>query len=181
MSKETSSSSTSTSGIDVVMRIGQSAYRYGLPGYEIDDLLMGIANALGLSRARHRDPLDARLHDRWPRRAAPPVHPAWGGLVQSAQSDPLDVSQYTVEEIEAAVEVAENWGTYVTVHSYSAKAIQNAIRGGVRNVEHGQMIDEETAKMMKETNTSIFLSHSITTRMRSRSLPTRFQNKSTNC
>ena len=31
------------------MRIGQSAYRYGLPGYEIDDLLMGIANALGLS------------------------------------------------------------------------------------------------------------------------------------
>ena len=53
--------------------------------------------------------------------------------------------------------MAENWGTYVTVHSYSAKAIQNAIRGGVRNVEHGQMIDEETAKLMKETNTSVCL------------------------
>ena len=53
--------------------------------------------------------------------------------------------------------MTQNWGTYVTVHSYSAKAIQNAIRGGVRNVEHGQMIDEETAQLMKETNTSICL------------------------
>ena len=80
-----------------------------------------------------------------------------GGGGVASPSDPLDVSQYTVEEIAAAVEVAENWGTYVTVHSYSAKAIQNAIRGGVRNVEHGQMIDEKTAKLMKTTNTSICL------------------------
>ena len=75
----------------------------------------------------------------------------------SGINDPLDTTQFTLEEIEAAVEVAQNWGTYVTVHSYSAKAIQNAIRGGVRNVEHGQMIDEETAKLMKQTNTSICL------------------------
>ena len=80
-----------------------------------------------------------------------------GGGGVASPSDPLDVSQYTVEEIAAAVEVAQNWGTYVTVHSYTAKAIQNAIRGGVRNVEHGQMIDEETAQLMKETNTSICL------------------------
>jgi len=45
----------------------------------------------------------------------------------------------------------------VTVHSYTAKAIQNAIRGGVRNVEHGQMIDEKTAQLMMETNTSVCL------------------------
>ena len=80
---------------------------------------------------------------------------AGGGV--ASPSDPLDVSQYTIDEIAAAVEVAENWGTYVTVHSYSAKAIQNAIRGGVRNVEHGQLIDEETAKLMQETNTSVCL------------------------
>ncbi|WP_223429120.1 metal-dependent hydrolase family protein, partial [Tateyamaria pelophila] len=80
-----------------------------------------------------------------------------GGGGVASPSDPLDVSQYTVEEIAAAVEVAQNWGTYVTVHAYTAKAIQNAIRGGVRNVEHGQMIDEETAQLMKETNTSICL------------------------
>lgn len=80
-----------------------------------------------------------------------------GGGGVASPSDPLDVSQYTVDEIAAAVEVAENWGTYVTVHAYSAKAIQNAIRGGVRNVEHGQMIDEKTAQLMAETNTSICL------------------------
>jgi len=80
-----------------------------------------------------------------------------GGGGVASPSDPLDVSQYTIDEIAAAVEVAENWGTYVTVHSYSAKAIQNAIRGGVRNVEHGQLIDEETAKLMKETNTSVVM------------------------
>ncbi|MCW3172360.1 metal-dependent hydrolase family protein [Shewanella subflava] len=80
-----------------------------------------------------------------------------GGGGVASPSDPLDVSQYTVGEIEAAVEVAENWGTYVTVHSYSAKAIQNAIRGGVRNVEHGQMIDKETAKLMQKTDTSVCL------------------------
>ena len=78
-----------------------------------------------------------------------------GGGGVASPSDPLDVSQYTIDEIAAAVEVAENWGTYVTVHSYTAKAIQNAIRGGVRNVEHGQLIDEETAKLMQETNTSV--------------------------
>lgn len=80
-----------------------------------------------------------------------------GGGGVASPSDPLDVSQYTVDEIAAAVEVAENWGTYVTVHSYTAKAIQNAIRGGVRNVEHGQMIDEETAKLMQKTGTSVCL------------------------
>ena len=80
-----------------------------------------------------------------------------GGGGVASPSDPLDVSQYTVDEIAAAVEVAENWGTYVTVHSYTAKAIQNAIRGGVRNVEHGQLIDEETAKLMKEKNTSVVM------------------------
>lgn len=80
-----------------------------------------------------------------------------GGGGVASPSDPLDVSQYTIEEIAAAVEVAENWGTYVTVHSYTAKAIQNAIRGGVRNVEHGQLIDEETAKLMQEKNTSVVM------------------------
>ena len=78
-----------------------------------------------------------------------------GGGGVASPSDPLDVSQYTIDEIAAAVEVAENWGTYVTVHSYTAKAIQNAIRGGVRNVEHGQMIDKETAKLMKKSGTSV--------------------------
>jgi imidazolonepropionase-like amidohydrolase len=72
-----------------------------------------------------------------------------GGGVSSVY-DPLDVTQYTEAEIRAAVEAAENWGTYVTVHAYTPRAIQQSIRAGVKCIDHGQMIDEETVKMMVE-------------------------------
>lgn len=74
-----------------------------------------------------------------------------GGGVSSIY-DPLDVTQYTEQELRAAVEAAENWGTYVTVHAYTPRAIQQAIRAGVKCIEHGQLIDEETVKMMVEKN-----------------------------
>jgi imidazolonepropionase-like amidohydrolase len=72
-----------------------------------------------------------------------------GGGVTSAY-DPLDVAQFTEREIRAAVEAAENWGTYVTVHAYTPRAIQAAIRAGVRCIDHGHLIDEATVKMMAE-------------------------------
>jgi imidazolonepropionase-like amidohydrolase len=74
---------------------------------------------------------------------------AAGGGVTSA-FDPLDVTEYTEAEMHAAVEAAENWGTYVTVHAYTPRAIQTAVRAGVRCVEHGQLIDEETARLLAE-------------------------------
>lgn len=74
---------------------------------------------------------------------------AGGGGVAS-NFDPLDVSQYTEAEFRAAVESAENWGTYVAVHAYTPRAVQTAVRAGVRSIEHGQMIDEDTAKMMAD-------------------------------
>lgn len=70
-----------------------------------------------------------------------------GGGVTSFY-DPIDVAQYTVPEIRAAVEAAENWGTYVTVHAYTPRAIQQAIEAGVKCIDHGQLIDEKTVKMM---------------------------------
>lgn len=70
-----------------------------------------------------------------------------GGGVASLY-DPLDVTQYTETEIRAAVEAADAWGTYVTVHAYTPKAIQTAIRAGVRCIEHGQLMNEETAQAM---------------------------------
>ena len=73
---------------------------------------------------------------------------AGGGV--SSDYDPLDVAQYTEAEFRAAVDAAENWGTYVTVHAYTPRAIQTAIRGGVRCIEHGQLMDEPTAKLMAE-------------------------------
>jgi imidazolonepropionase-like amidohydrolase len=74
---------------------------------------------------------------------------AAGGGVAS-DFDPLDVAQYGEEELRAAVESADNWGTYVTVHAYTPKAIQTALRAGVRVIDHGQLIDEPTAKMIAE-------------------------------
>ncbi|PZV11157.1 MAG: hydrolase [Pseudanabaena sp.] len=74
---------------------------------------------------------------------------AAGGGVAS-DYDPLDVSQYTEPEFRAAVEAADNWNTYVTVHAYTPKAIQTAIRAGVKCIEHGQLMDDATAKIMAE-------------------------------
>lgn len=73
---------------------------------------------------------------------------AGGGVASSY--DPLDVTQYTYEEFKAAVSAAENWGTYVTVHAYTPNAIQTAIRAGVKCIDHGQLADEATAKLMAE-------------------------------
>jgi imidazolonepropionase-like amidohydrolase len=73
---------------------------------------------------------------------------AGGGV--SSNYDPLDVAQYTEREIRAAVEAAENWGTYVTVHAYTPKAIQTALKAGVKCIDHGQMIDETTMQMLAE-------------------------------
>ena len=72
-----------------------------------------------------------------------------GGGVASPHS-PLDVSTFTAEELRAAVEAAENWGTYVTVHAYTSAAIQRAIAAGVKCIEHGHLMDETSAKLIAE-------------------------------
>ncbi|MDR2221872.1 MAG: amidohydrolase family protein [Flavobacteriaceae bacterium] len=72
-----------------------------------------------------------------------------GGGTSSAY-DPIDVTQYTFDEVKAAVDAAEDWGTYVMVHAYTPRAVQRAIEAGVKSIEHGQMLDEETLKIMAE-------------------------------
>jgi imidazolonepropionase-like amidohydrolase len=74
---------------------------------------------------------------------------AAGGGVAS-NFDPLDVAQYGEAEFRAAVESAENWGTYVTVHAYTPLAVQTALKAGVKVIDHGQLIDDATARMMAE-------------------------------
>jgi imidazolonepropionase-like amidohydrolase len=70
---------------------------------------------------------------------------AGGGV--ASNYDPLDVTQYTEDEMRAAVEAATAWNTYVMVHAYTPKAIQQAIKAGVRCIEHTQLTDEETARV----------------------------------
>ena len=73
---------------------------------------------------------------------------AGGGV--SSMYDPLDVTQYTVPELRAAVEAAENWGTYVTVHAYTPRAVRQSIEAGVKVIDHGQLLDDATARLMAE-------------------------------
>jgi len=69
-----------------------------------------------------------------------------GGV--ASQADPLDSLQYRMDEIQAAVEEATNWGKYVAVHAYSSQAVMRAVTAGVRTIEHGNLIDEPTAATM---------------------------------
>ena len=72
-----------------------------------------------------------------------------GGI--ASPFDPIDTVQYTVNEIRAAVEAAEGWGTYVLVHAYNDKSVVNALNAGVKSIEHGTMIkNESTMKLMSE-------------------------------
>lgn len=76
-------------------------------------------------------------------------------------SDPLYVKELTFEEIKAAVEAANDFGSYVTVHSYTPIAIRRSIDAGAKVVEHGQLLDEETIKYMAKKG--IWLSTQVLT------------------
>ncbi len=58
--------------------------------------------------------------------------------------------QFTVEEIRAAVEEAEAAGTYVMAHVYSPRAIRNCLEAGVQSIEHGNLLDTDTVRLMHE-------------------------------
>ncbi|WP_406610102.1 amidohydrolase family protein [Agarivorans sp. JK6] len=75
---------------------------------------------------------------------------AGGGV--SSYYDPLDTTQYTLEELKAIVAEAENWGTYVAVHAYTDRAVKMAIEAGVKSIEHGPFLTEETIKLMAEND-----------------------------
>ena len=73
---------------------------------------------------------------------------ASGGLLSSF--DPLLGTQYTTEEMKAAVDVARNFGTYVMAHIYTASAMKQAAEAGVMCFEHATLMDEECAKTIRD-------------------------------
>jgi imidazolonepropionase-like amidohydrolase len=81
------------------------------------------------------------------RMGAAQIKLATGGGVSSVY-DPLDVSQYTPEEIEAAVRAADDWNTYVAVHVMTDRAIRTSVEAGVKSIEHGYFASDETLKLM---------------------------------
>ena len=71
-----------------------------------------------------------------------------GGV--SSPTDPVGALGYSEDEIRAIVAEARGRGTYVMAHAYTPESIQRAVRFGVRTIEHGNLVDDETAKLMAE-------------------------------
>jgi len=73
-----------------------------------------------------------------------------GGV--SSPHDPLEGCQFSMSEIEAAVDEATRAGTYVLAHAYSAEAITRALQAGVRTIEHANLIDAKAAELAADKN-----------------------------
>jgi imidazolonepropionase-like amidohydrolase len=72
-----------------------------------------------------------------------------GGGVSSFY-DPLDSVQFTKGEIQAAVDAAADWGTYVCAHVYTSAGIKRALDNGVLCIEHGQLADDDTVRRIAD-------------------------------
>ncbi|WP_435171171.1 amidohydrolase family protein [Falsirhodobacter sp. 1013] len=68
-------------------------------------------------------------------------------------TDPIDNTQFSAEELRAVVEEAVAWNTYVCAHAYTPRAIRAVMAAGVRTIEHGNLIDADTATLMADTGT----------------------------
>ena len=77
-----------------------------------------------------------------------------GGGVMSAY-DPIHSLQPTPAEIRAAVQAASDWGTYVLAHAYTSEAVRRLVDNGVRCIEHGLLIDDATARYVKQNDVVI--------------------------
>lgn len=75
---------------------------------------------------------------------------ASGGV--SSSHDEISSLQYSIEEMRAIVDEAEARGTYVLAHAYTPGAIERAVTAGCRSIEHGNLIDPPTARLMAEHN-----------------------------
>ncbi|MFC4224181.1 metal-dependent hydrolase family protein [Lysinibacter cavernae] len=73
---------------------------------------------------------------------------ASGGVI--SLTDPIRIPQYSNEEVQVAVAEATRRGSYVAAHAYSPEAIRHSVENGVRSIEHGNLLDAETAQLMAE-------------------------------
>jgi imidazolonepropionase-like amidohydrolase len=72
-----------------------------------------------------------------------------GGV--ASPTDRVDSTQFSVEEIRAAVEEAEAANLYVAAHAYTARAINRGLECGVRSIEHGNLMDESSIRLFQQT------------------------------
>jgi imidazolonepropionase-like amidohydrolase len=85
-----------------------------------------------------------------------------GGAVTGLR-DPLDIAEYSPEELKASADEAKRWNTYLAVHAYTDRAIANALNAGAMSIEHANLITEPTMKLLAKkgaflsTQTGFFL------------------------
>jgi imidazolonepropionase-like amidohydrolase len=120
--------------------------------YEVPRALGGPLSQSELSgvAAIADSPDEVRLRTREQLRQGASQIKLMGGGGVSSPHNPIESTQFTEPELRAAVEAAENWGTYVAVHAYTPAAIRQAVAAGVKCIEHGQLIDEPTAKLLAD-------------------------------
>ena len=76
---------------------------------------------------------------------------ATGGVLSVAKNG--ENPQFQEDEIRAIVETAADYGMHVAAHAHGAEGMKRAVRAGVRSIEHGTLMDEETMTLMKERGT----------------------------
>ena len=137
------------SGAFISQTSGQGDFRFS---FEVPRTLGGPlshSEAIGVA-AIADSPDEVRLRAREQlRHGASQIKLLAGGGIASPYN-PVESTQFTEPEIRAAVEAAENWGTYVTVHAYIPRAIRQAVAAGVKCIEHGHLIDEPTARLLAD-------------------------------
>lgn len=94
------------------------------------------------------DAVRAAVRDRFRRGAHAIKIMASGGVM--SLTDPIRHPQYSAEEIRAATDEAGRRGSYVCAHAYSPEAIRHAVINGVRSIEHGNLLDSQTAEVMAD-------------------------------
>ena len=107
------------------------------------DLRFGEANSVSEVRQRVRELLNG---------GADFIKVIATGAVLTRGTEP-GVSEYTEDEIRAAVETAAQYGTYVAAHAHGAEGIKRAVRAGVRSIEHGSLLDDEGIALMRARGT----------------------------
>ncbi|MCA1560086.1 MAG: amidohydrolase family protein [Acidobacteria bacterium] len=88
---------------------------------------------------------------------------------------PPGAQQYSDAELAVAVEEATRWNRFVAAHAHGAEGIKAALRAGVRTIDHGSMLDEEGARLLKEKGAyfapTLYVGHTILNDNQSLNIP----------
>jgi len=134
----TAAKSIATTGGHADPTNGMSSYLHGDPGPK-EGVVNGVADARKAVRQRYKDGADLIKIT------------ATGGVLSVAKSG--QNPQFSMEELEAIIETANDYGFHVAAHAHGAEGMKRAVRAGVRSIEHGTYMDDETIELMKKHGT----------------------------